>query len=65
MQRRFPCNRSARMPYRGAAKLQSRCDLYLLVYLDEGKVQSRVVAQHDWDRAKTAIDRHHAALAGQ
>jgi hypothetical protein len=53
------------MPYRGAAKLQSRCDLYLLVYLDEGKVQSRVVAQHDWDRAKTAIDRHHAALAGQ
>jgi hypothetical protein len=40
-------------------------DLYLLVYLDEGKVQSRVVAQHDWDRAKTAIDRHRGALAGQ
>jgi hypothetical protein len=40
-------------------------DLYLLVYLDEGKVQSRVVAQHDWDRAKTAVDRHRAELAGQ
>jgi hypothetical protein len=40
-------------------------DLYLLVYLDEGKVQSRVVAQDAWDRAKTAIDRHREALAGQ
>ena len=35
-------------------------DLYLLVYVDEGKVQSRVVAQQDWDRAKTPIDRHHS-----
>lgn len=40
-------------------------DLYLLVYLDEGKVQSRVVAQDAWDRAKTAIDRHREALASQ
>jgi hypothetical protein len=40
-------------------------DLYLLVYVDEGKVQSRIVARHDWDRAKTAIDRHREALAGQ
>ena len=40
-------------------------DLYLLVYVDEGKVQSRIVARDDWDRAKTAIDRDRAALAGQ
>ena len=35
-------------------------DLYLLVYVGEGKVQSRIVPRHDWDRAKTAIDRHRA-----
>ena len=40
-------------------------DLYLLVYVDEGKVQSRIVARDDWDRAKTAIDQHRQALAGQ
>ena len=33
--------------------------------VDEGKVQSRIVARDDWDRAKTAIDRDRAALAGQ
>jgi hypothetical protein len=40
-------------------------DLYLLVYVDEGKVQSRIVARDAWDRAKTAIDRHRQALARQ
>jgi hypothetical protein len=40
-------------------------DLYLLVYVDEGKMQSRIVAREAWDRAKTAIDRHRKALAGQ
>jgi hypothetical protein len=40
-------------------------DLYLLAYVDEGKMQTRIVAQHDWDRAKTAIDRHREAIAGQ
>jgi hypothetical protein len=40
-------------------------DLHLLVYLDEGKVQSRIVARDAWDEAKTAIDRHRAAIAGQ
>jgi hypothetical protein len=40
-------------------------DLYLLVYVDEGKMQSRIVARYDWDRAKTAIDRHREALARQ
>jgi hypothetical protein len=39
-------------------------DLYLVVYLDESKVQSRVVLRHDWDRAKTAVDREHAAKSG-
>jgi hypothetical protein len=40
-------------------------DLYLLVYVDEGKVQSRIVARHDWDRAKTAVDLQHEAPAGE
>jgi hypothetical protein len=40
-------------------------DLYLLVYVDEGKLQSRIVARDAWDQAKTAIDRHRAAVAGQ
>jgi hypothetical protein len=40
-------------------------DLYLLVYVDEGKLQSRIVARDAWDQAKTAIDRHRAAIAGQ
>jgi hypothetical protein len=40
-------------------------DLYLLVYIDEGKMQSRIVGREAWDRAKTAIDRHREALADQ
>ncbi len=40
-------------------------DLYLLVYVDEGKMQSRIVARDAWDRAKTAIDRHREALTNQ
>jgi hypothetical protein len=42
-----------------------RGDLYLLVYVDEGKMPSRIVERDAWDRAKTAIDRHREALAGQ
>ncbi len=40
-------------------------DLYLLVYVDEGKVQPRIVERDAWNRAKIAIDRHREALAGQ
>lgn len=40
-------------------------DLYLLVYVDDGKMQSRIVARDAWDRAKTAVDRHREALASQ